>query len=109
MNFGKISLGIITVFVGAVILLDNLNVISFDWLAIISLWPVIIILSGINTLLPKKMEGQILSIMATVVVVLLFAYQGLGSGLSFWKLKKEEEVSIESKNFSRLSRDYDTT
>jgi hypothetical protein len=107
MNLGKTSLGLVVVFIGIFILLDNLDILTFDWLAVVYFWPVLIILIGINILLPKKMEGQILSIMATVIVLLFFAYQGLKTSENKWNLNESEEVVTERGQISLLSRDYD--
>ncbi len=108
MNLGKTSFGLVVVFIGVFILLDNLNVLTFDWFAVVYFWPVLIILIGINILLPKKMEGQILSIMATVIVLIFFAYQGLKSSGTKWSLTQgEEEAVTETNKMSLLSRDYD--
>lgn len=107
MNLGKTSLGLVVVFTGIFILLDNLDILNFDWLAVVYFWPILIILIGINILLPKKIEGQILSIMATVIVLLFFAYQGLKTSGPQLSSAKGEEVSTENNQLSLLSRDYD--
>ncbi len=107
MNLGKTSLGLVVVFIGVFILLDNLGIFNFDWLGVVYFWPVLIILIGVNILLPKKMEGQILSIMATVIVLLFFAYQGLKTSGSKWNSIRGEEISSENNQLSLLSRDYD--
>lgn len=107
MNLSKTSSGLVVVFIGVFILLDNLGILNFDWWAVIYFWPVLIILMGVNILLPRRIEGQILSIMATVIVLLFFAYQGLKTSGSKWISTKNEEVSIEGNQLSLLSRDYD--
>lgn len=107
MNLGKTSSGLVVVFIGVFILLDNLGILNFDWWAVIYFWPVLIILMGVNILLPRKIEGQILSIMATVIVLLFFAYQGLKTSGPKWISTKNEEVSTEGNQLSLLSRDYD--
>lgn len=106
MNLGKTSLGLIVVFIGVFILLDNLDILHFDWLAVVYFWPLLVILSGINILLPKKMEGQILSIMATVIVLIFFAYQGMKTSEIKWNLTEERDIT-ESNQLSQFSRDYD--
>lgn len=107
MNLGKTSLGLVVVFIGVFILLDNLDILNFDWPAVVYFWPILIILVGINILLPKKMEGQILSIMATVFVLLFFAYQGLKTSGPEWNSIKSDEIATETNQLSLLSRDYD--
>lgn len=107
MDLGKTSSGLVVVFIGVFILLDNLGILNFDWWAVVYFWPVLIILIGVNILLPRKIEGQILSIMATVIVLLFFAYQGLKTSGTRWISTKNEEVSTEGNQLSLLSRDYD--
>lgn len=107
MNLGKVSLGLVVIFFGILILLENLGILHFNWLSFVSFWPVLIILIGINILLPKRIEGQILSIMATVIVLLFFAYQGLKTSKTKWDIIENEEVTSEEDQLSLLSRDYD--
>lgn len=108
MNVGKASAGIIAIFIGTIVLLENLNFISFDWFAVISLWPVLIILLGINILLPKKAEGQILSIMATIAILLFFTFRGIEIGGKSLVPDRRVERQTDSKHSSQFSRDYDT-
>lgn len=107
MNLGKVSFGLIVIFAGVFILLDNLDVLNFNWSAVIYFWPVLIILAGVNLLLPKRMEGQVLSIMATVIVLLFFAYQGLKSSGNIWMSMNRQESVVKKDELSLLSREYD--
>lgn len=108
MNLGKASLGLIVIFVGVFILLNNLGIVNFSWSAVIYFWPILIILAGINILLPKRIEGQLLSIMATIIVLLFFAYQGLtaGNSSSFLSNFREIENTVKSGEVVFLSEDY---
>lgn len=108
MNLGKVSSGLIVIFAGVFILLGNLGIVNFSWSAVIYFWPVLIILAGINLLLPKRMEGQLLSIMATVVVLLFFAYQGLKPNNSsvFSSNFRDTENKVRSGELSILSEEY---
>ena len=106
MNLGKTSLGLVVVFIGVFILLDNLDILNFDWPAVVYFWPILIILVGINILLPKKMEGQILSIMATVIVLLFFAYQGLKHVDNAWIRSEKKEIALDNDELSLLSQEY---
>lgn len=106
MNLGKISLGLMVIFTGVFILLGNLGILTFNWSAVVYFWPVFIILAGINLLLPKKMEGQILSVMATVIVLLFFAYQGLKHVDNAWIRSEKKEIVLDNEELSLLSQEY---
>lgn len=108
MNLGKISLGLIVIFAGTILLLSNLSIISFNWATVLYFWPVLVILAGINILLPKKIEGQVVSIMATVVVLLLFTYQGLVKPNKAWRLGEKQSKTIYNEELTLLSREYNS-
>lgn len=50
MKFRNIFWGVILVFIGVLFLLQNFNVIHFEWLSLWRLWPVILILWGVSIL-----------------------------------------------------------
>src|SRR5690606_6804741 len=77
MNIRRISWGLIVLFIGLILLLTNLDYIDFNWLAVFSLWPVLLILLGLSFMLPYKPESKYIMIIATVATLGLFAYQGL--------------------------------
>jgi hypothetical protein len=79
MNNRRISWGLIVLFIGLVLLLTNLDYIEFNWLAVFSLWPVLLILLGLSFMLPYKPESKYIMIVATVATLALFAYKGLRS------------------------------
>lgn len=108
MNLGKLSLGLIVIFAGAILLLSNLSIISFNWSAVLYFWPALVILAGINLLLPKKIEGQVLSIIATVIVLLLFTYQGLVKSDNVWMSESTRGRNVYNEEVSLLSRDYNS-
>ncbi len=77
MNIRRISWGLIVLFIGLILLLTNLDYIDFNWLAVFSLWPVLLILLGLSFMLPYKPESKYIMIVATVATLALFAYKGL--------------------------------
>jgi len=79
MNNRRISWGLIVLFIGLTLLLTNLGYIDFNWLAVFSLWPVLLILLGLSFMLPYKPESKYIMIVATVATLALFAYKGLES------------------------------
>src|SRR5690606_8652883 len=84
MNKEKLSWGLILLFIGGVLLLDNLDVINFYWRSVFSMWPVILIVIGINLLVPKRGIGQALSILVTVAALAFLAYRGTFPPKSNW-------------------------
>ncbi len=76
MNKEKLSWGLILLFIGGVLLLDNLNVIDFYWRSVLSMWPVILIIIGVNLLVPKRGIGNVISIVVTVAALAFLAFRG---------------------------------
>jgi len=77
MDVRRISWGLIVLFVGLVLLFSNLGYINFNWSAIFSLWPVLLIIFGVSFILPDKAESKYIMALITVGVLVLFAYQGM--------------------------------
>jgi hypothetical protein len=74
----RIMPGIILVAIGAIFLLDNYNVIDFHWSNIWHLWPVFLIMGGVNLLLANNKAPWATGVRVLVVVggfcVLIFAH-----------------------------------
>lgn len=75
MKLDRIIWGVLLLFVGGVLLLDNFNVIEFYWRNVWGFWPVFLIIVGINILFNKNnsQTGNIISI-AILVVTLSFLF-----------------------------------
>lgn len=102
MNNRRISWGLIVLFIGLILLLTNLDYIDFNWLAVFSLWPVLLILLGLSFMLPYKPESKYIMIIATVATLALFAYKGLES------VNEEQEFSSDyTSGTAVFSRDLD--
>jgi len=84
MNKEKLSWGLILLFVGGVLLLDNLDVINFYWRSVFSMWPVMLIVIGVNLLVPKRGVGNAVSIVVTVAALAFLAYRGTFPPHSNW-------------------------
>lgn len=72
MKLDRIIWGVILLFVGSVILLDNFNIINFSWSSLWDYWPVFLIITGVSIIFNKS-EGQLGKIIT--IFVLFF---GLG-------------------------------
>jgi hypothetical protein len=79
MKSRKIFWGIILVFFGTILLLENFNVINFEWSQIWRFWPVILILIGINSVTAKTNPKIGIPIVAffTILILGLLAFKGL--------------------------------
>lgn len=81
MRAGKISWGIILVFVGVIFLLENYDVIDFSWSYVWKFWPVIFIITGLNIIFSRSeaKAGQWLVILTTVFALGLLTYVNLNA------------------------------
>src|SRR5690606_5379984 len=84
MNKEKLSWGLILLFVGAVLLLDNLDVINFYWRSVFSMWPTILIVIGVNLLVPRRGIGNVVSIVVTISALAFLAYRGTFPPRDHW-------------------------
>ncbi|MBK0377688.1 LiaI-LiaF-like domain-containing protein [Mucilaginibacter segetis] len=77
MKTNKIMPGVVLVCIGALFLLDNFDVINFHWGNLIYLWPVFLIMGGVNLLLANNNTAWATIIKVTVVIggfcILFFA------------------------------------
>lgn len=89
MKTERIIWGIVLLFLGGILLLQNFNVIDFEWSVIWRFWPVILILIGTNMLFSnaRGAAGGAVSVLITIVVLGFIAYKGIvhtGEGLESW-------------------------
>ncbi|MEJ6980484.1 DUF5668 domain-containing protein [Pedobacter sp. P351] len=93
MRTEKIIWGIILVFIGGVLLLQNFGVIDFYWQVIFKFWPVALILIGANLLFSRdnSRTGAIISVLLTLIVLGFITYKGLTSddNDSRWTFNKD--------------------
>lgn len=78
MKIDRLIWGILFLFVGGVLLLDNFDVITFYWRNVWQFWPIILIILGVNVLLGKKESniGGIISVGILVVTLGYLFYRG---------------------------------
>lgn len=79
MKTERIIWGIVLLFLGGILLLQNFNVINFEWSVIWRFWPVILILIGANMLFSnsRSSAGAVVTILITVVVLSFIGYKGI--------------------------------
>jgi hypothetical protein len=78
MKLDRLIWGIILLFIGGVLLLENFGVINFYWRNVWSFWPVFLIIAGLNILFNRNnsQTGSIISIAVLVVALSFLFYRG---------------------------------
>ncbi len=78
MKTENIIWGLILVFIGSILLLDNFDVIDFYWRTVWRLWPLLLVIIGANIIFSGKhsQTGTVISIVITVVALGFIAYYG---------------------------------
>lgn len=79
MNKEKVIWGIILFGVGLILLLNNMDMIDFHWRAVFRMWPLVIIIVGINLLLSRSVLGKTISVLVTIACIAFLAYVGISS------------------------------
>ncbi|TAF44688.1 MAG: hypothetical protein EAZ51_05405 [Sphingobacteriales bacterium] len=120
MKSKKIFWGIILIFFGTILLLENFNIIEFYWSQIWRFWPVLLILVGINTITAKSNPkiGVPIVIIFTLLLLGLLTYKGMrtctknknDTVVIFEEEDEESETTttLDSTEATTYSEDYDT-
>ena len=119
MNKKKLSWGLILLFVGGILLLNNLDVIDFYWRSVFSMWPVLLIVIGVNLLVPRRGVGNLISIIVTVAALAFLGYRGMFPPQTSWWGDPKQGVYSENpseagqkrleKSNGKFTHDYDST
>jgi hypothetical protein len=93
MKLDRIMWGIVLLFIGGVLLLENFNLIEFYWGSVWRFWPIFLIIAGVNILFSKSKSqvGGYISIGVLVVMLGVLFYRGIQVPLS----QKEKNFSME--------------
>ena len=75
----KIASGVWLVFFGTIALLHNFNIIDFNFWAILTYWPLLIISIGLNLIFQNRVNGSKILLAANILLCLFLTYQGLTS------------------------------
>jgi hypothetical protein len=108
MKTEKIIWGLVFIFGGAVLLLDNFDLIDFSWGVIWRFWPIILILIGANMLLARAdaRYGAAASIFITVAALGFIGYMGATSedssdfNFSFHRNDRDDDDGRPSRKFT---------
>jgi hypothetical protein len=103
MRNDKLIPGTVLVIIGILFLLNSINVIDFDWLSLIRLWPILLVIGGVNLIFANNRTGTATAIKIVVLIV------GMGiliaTGLSHHNYRHNDWRYA----FSQFDNDNDTT
>lgn len=86
MKSERIIWGLVLVFVGSILLLDNFGVIDFYWRSVWRFWPLILILSGLNLVFARAKEHAAVKALLIVVAVLILGFVAyVGTTQTYYK------------------------
>lgn len=100
MKLSRFFIGLVLVLIGALVLVDNLNVVNVDWQRLWAFWPLFLIASGLSFIA----HGTVSRVIVAVIIVLMIAtvaYMMIRKDLPFWN-KLDSEVKSQT-----LEQDYD--
>src|SRR5690606_4020389 len=80
----KITSGIWFVFIGVVLLLHNLDIIHFNFWAIIKYWPLLIVIAGVNLIAQDKPYGNYIKIGCNLLFLGWILYVGMSASKTDW-------------------------
>ncbi|MFN0254734.1 LiaF transmembrane domain-containing protein [Pedobacter ureilyticus] len=106
MKYERIIWGVVLLFVGGVLLLENLNVIEFYWRNVWGFWPIFLIIGGVNLLLNRNgsQTGSIVSLAILIITLAFLFVKGQErpqhrSWMGFWKDKNiDADIDWDHKN-----------
>jgi len=92
MKTERIIWGLLFLFIGGVLLLDNFNVIDFHWEIIWRFWPLVLIIIGANLIFSKEDSAKagVISIILTIAALSFIGYQGTKGHLENTEWKNED-------------------
>lgn len=77
MKLDRIMWGIVLLFIGGVLLLENFGIIDFYWSSVWRFWPIFLIIAGINILFSKS-KSQLAGVVSVAILIITL-------GLLFFK------------------------
>lgn len=106
MKYKNIFWGIVLIAFGIMIILKNMDIVHFNWFAIMQLWPLLLVIWGISIIPVKDYIKFILSLLTLIVGILLINYYQCNDSFCWnWKYSDEKANWKEQK----MEEDYDTT
>ena len=111
MKAGKIFWGIILVYLGILVLLNNFDIIDFSWRIFWKFWPVLLIIWGINILISKEntRKGAVLIGLVTCLGLGLLTYFGIREKSNrseyTWEERQNEDYGSDYTQDDRIFRE----
>ncbi|MGY3054754.1 hypothetical protein ACVWYG_002963 [Pedobacter sp. UYEF25] len=102
MKLNRLIWGILLLFIGAILLLQNFNVIHFYWGNIWRFWPMLLIIFGVNILFNKSNSntGQIISIVLLLGTLSFLFFRGQQPKNSGDEFTKHLNFNSDGNNFN---------
>ncbi len=102
MKFDRVIWGVLLLFIGGVLLLENFNVIDFYWGNVWDFWPIFIIILGVNILFNRgeSQTGSIMSLGILVIALgfLFFKGQERPSHRFWWGKSDRHRIEMDDEN-----------
>ncbi|WP_207532205.1 LiaF transmembrane domain-containing protein [Desertivirga arenae] len=103
MKTERVIWGLIFLFIGGVLLLDNFGTIDFHWGVLWRFWPLVLIILGVNMLFPSddSNKGGMISVVITIAALVFIGVQGTkpdrdnDSGF-YWDHKRSDDNDEEN-------------
>jgi len=106
MKLDRIMWGIVLLFIGGVLLLENFQIIDFHWGSVWRFWPIFLIIAGVNILFSKNKSqvGGIVSLAILVVTLILLFFKGQQPSNKSYTIidRVEDEVNIDRSKYEDL-------
>ena len=99
MKTDRIMWGIVLLFIGGVLLLENFNIIEFYWGRVWRFWPIFLIIGGVNILFTKN-KSQIAGIISIAILVITL-------GILFYKGQQPRQQKVTISSHTEESDDSD--
>lgn len=112
MKIDRLIWGILLLFIGGVLLLENFGIIDFYWRNVWNFWPIFLIIAGVNILFNRNnsQAGSMVSIGILVVALAFLFYKGQQepSKSGWWGNKFKKEITIDDSDNDDDEEEADT-
>jgi len=105
MKYKNIFWGVVLIILGVLFILKNFNIIQFNWVYLIELWPLLLVFWGISLIPIKEIIKLFLYIIALIIGIYLVNTSN-GDSLWYWRFKNINENKY---NEQIIEKDYDTS
>jgi len=105
MKYKNIFWGVVLIILGVLFILKNFNIIQFNWVYLIELWPLLLVFWGISLIPIKEIIKLFLYLIALIIGIYLVNTSN-GDSLWYWRFKNINENKY---NEQIIEKDYDTS